>query len=69
MSIIRYEVYPRLTIWGRRWFWRAVGRNGRKVGWGEAYHNKQDAWDAADLMRGSATARCVELSADKEEMP
>lgn len=65
----KYYYYPRLTLRGRRWFWRFVGRNGEIVGSGEGYRRKGGAMHAIDLLRGSAGAPAIELSSSKEEMP
>lgn len=66
---MKFELYPRLTWRGRRWFWRLRARNGRIVAVGEGYRHRLDATEAISLVRAAATAPLEELSADKEEMP
>lgn len=40
---MRIEVYRRVTIYGRRWFWRIVAKNGKKIATGgEGFHNRLD---------------------------
>jgi hypothetical protein len=43
------EVFPRIGIRGRRWYWHcASARNGKLLEWGEGYVNRQDCVRAAE---------------------
>jgi hypothetical protein len=37
----RVETFDRLTIWGRRWYFRAVAANGEIVSHSEAYNSAE----------------------------
>lgn len=58
---MRYEIYRTLALFGGRWRWRLIASNGRKIAVsGEGYHNREDMFEALDLVRGSAHIRIVE---------
>jgi hypothetical protein len=49
----RIELFHRLTIRGRRWFWRVRAANSRIVAiGGEGYVNYMDALEIADKVTG-----------------
>lgn len=49
---MKIEVYPRRTLFGRRWFFRIKAGNGETIAQSESYHNRGDAMDTARLLRG-----------------
>jgi uncharacterized protein YegP (UPF0339 family) len=50
-----FEFYRRVTIRGRRWFWRARARNGRIIAiGGEGYVNLRDAQSTVFLIQREA---------------
>lgn len=50
---MRIEIYQRLTIRGKRWFWRVRSANNRIVAiGGEGFHNFMDAVEIADKVTG-----------------
>jgi uncharacterized protein YegP (UPF0339 family) len=57
---MRYEIYSRITIRGRRWFWRLRAVNHEIIASGEGYRNKDDAEDAISLVQSSSRAPVVE---------
>lgn len=53
MSRYRIELYRRLTLRGKRWFWRVRAYNGNIVAiGGEGYHNFTDALEVAENVTG-----------------
>ena len=50
----RIEVYQRLTLRGKRWFWRVKAANNRIIAiGGEGFHNMADAAHIADSVTGN----------------
>ena len=50
---MQIELYLRLTIRGRRWFWRVRAANNKIVATGgEGFHNFMDAVEIADKVTG-----------------
>lgn len=41
MNEDRIEIWDRLTLLGRRWYWRAVAGNGEIVAIGEGYNSAE----------------------------
>lgn len=58
---MRVQFYPRLTLRGRRWFWRARARNGEIVAQGRGYHRLVDAQHAVDLLANELAGAEVEI--------
>lgn len=55
---MRFEIYRRWTIGGRRWFWRLKAANNRTIAvGGEGFHNLADVEAiAAEIQRNSPIA-------------
>ncbi len=51
---MKYELYRTLTLRGWRWRWRLRAANHEIIAQGEDYHNRADAEQCIDLVRGSA---------------
>lgn len=49
-----FELFPRRTIRGRRWYWRLVARNGEIVAQSEGYRNKGNAILTINRIRTAA---------------
>ena len=59
--MLRFETYDRLTLFGRRFYFRLVGANHEKIAYGEAY-NTADARDhGIELVKLAAMATTVEV--------
>jgi uncharacterized protein YegP (UPF0339 family) len=58
-----FEIYQRLTIYGRRWFWRLKGANHRIIAvGGEGFANRADILSIIHTMVDSMkNAELVEL--------
>jgi uncharacterized protein YegP (UPF0339 family) len=52
---MHFELYRRLTLRGRQWFWRLRAQNGRIIAQGEGYHNRADAAHAIELVKGTGS--------------
>jgi hypothetical protein len=48
---MKIEVFSRLTLSGRRWFFRIKAANGKIVAQSESYHNRSDAIETATMLR------------------
>jgi hypothetical protein len=46
---LKIEVFQRMTMLGRRWFFRIRAANGEPIAQSEAYHNRLDCEDAAGI--------------------
>ncbi len=59
---MRFQIYSRWTIFGRRWHWRLVAANNRIVAQGDTsgYHNKGDCVDAIEHVRETGLKTMVE---------
>lgn len=57
---LKIEIFDRITLLGRRWFFRVKAANGKTIAQSEAYRNRLDAEDTAaifinrdfDIVRG-----------------
>lgn len=57
-----FQVYRRLTITGRQWFWRLRAANNRIIAiGGEAYRNKADVYAMIDKIAGMDAAIVKEI--------
>lgn len=56
--MMRYVIDRRLTLRGRRWFWRLIAGNGEIIAQGHTrgYSRPFDARHAVELVKGSALA-------------
>lgn len=43
MAVMRFEVFERRTLFGRRWFWRLRAKNGEIISQSEAYNSRAAA--------------------------
>jgi uncharacterized protein YegP (UPF0339 family) len=57
---LTFQIYRSLTLAGRRWFWRAVARNGEIVASGEGYRHKADVLNVVELIVGNAQDAPIE---------
>jgi uncharacterized protein YegP (UPF0339 family) len=53
---MRFELFQRRTVRGKRWFWRLKARNGEIVCQSEAYHSRADAEHSIDLVQNLGPA-------------
>jgi uncharacterized protein YegP (UPF0339 family) len=51
-----FTVYRRLTLAGRRWFWRLRADNNEIIASGEGYVNRRDCLHAVELVQASYAA-------------
>lgn len=57
---MKFRLFRRLTLFGPRWYFRMVGRNGEPIAQSEGYRNRLDAESTINLIRNSAAdARLV----------
>lgn len=40
---MKIEIFSRMTLRGRRWFWRVRAKNGEPIAQSEGYFNRVDA--------------------------
>lgn len=61
--MMRFQIYTRLTLRGRRYFWRLKAGNGEIVAQGHTrgYSRRIDAEYAVELVQGSAIAAIEEV--------
>lgn len=50
---MRFEIYRRLTLVGKRWFWRLKAENHEIIASGEGYRNLADAENAVRLVKST----------------
>jgi uncharacterized protein YegP (UPF0339 family) len=55
-----FEIYDRLTVWGRRFYFRLRGANNEIVAHGEAYTSAAARDHGIELVRRSTMAPVVE---------
>ena len=48
---MKIELFSRLTLKGKRWFFRIRAANGKTVAQSESYHNRHDALETATMLR------------------
>jgi uncharacterized protein YegP (UPF0339 family) len=66
---VKFEIFPRITLRGRRWFFRARARNGKILLQSEGYKNRHEAYTTVAIIRTEAmTAPSIELRADMTEV-
>ena len=58
---MKFIVFPRLTLRGRRWYFQARARNGRIILASEGYHNKADALETVQAIKNEAAVAYVEV--------
>lgn len=56
---MKFEVFPRATVRGRRWYWRLVAANGEIIAASQGYRNRVDALHAVDLVRSVGPSTTV----------
>lgn len=57
---MRFQIYSRLTLLGRRWYWRLRAPNHEIIAQGEAYVRKEDCRHAVSLVRKTGLDTPVE---------
>lgn len=57
---MRFQVYSRLTLFGRRWYWRLRAANHEIIAQGEGYVNRLDCVKAVNLVRSTGLDTPVE---------
>ncbi len=57
---MKFQVYSRIGLRGRRWYWRLRAANGEIIAQGEAYANKTDAIYAVRLVMSTRSATPLE---------
>lgn len=62
---MKFQVYSRRTLFGRRWYWRLRARNNEVIAQGETngYHNRGDCVHAVERIREEAAGAPVEVLA------
>jgi uncharacterized protein YegP (UPF0339 family) len=60
---MKFQVYSRLTLFGRRWYWRLRARNNEIIAQGETngYRNRGDCVHTVELIRDGALMAPVEV--------
>jgi uncharacterized protein YegP (UPF0339 family) len=58
---MKITAFPRLTLRGRRWFFRVVAANGEPLAQSEAYRNRADCLHAAGLIINEAHGADLEV--------
>lgn len=53
MRQTRFEIYTKLTLRGRRWYWRLRAANGEPIASGEAYNSAEAARKGIELVRSA----------------
>lgn len=56
---MKFRLFRRLTLFGPRWYFRLVGRNGEPIAQSEGYRNRGDAESTIMLIKASASAAKV----------
>lgn len=51
MTNLVIELFSRRTLRGKRWFFRVKATNGKIIAQSEAYHNRADCVETAQMMR------------------
>lgn len=65
--MMRFTVFPRRGLRGRRWYFRIVAANGEPIAQSEGYRNKADCIYATGLIRRGAPYALVEVLDPKKE--
>lgn len=60
---MRFKIFSRLTLLGRRWYFNARAKNGRIVLQSEGYRNRDDAVDTVKLIRTEAATSPTDIEA------
>ncbi len=58
---MRFKIYSRLTLLGRRWYFNARARNGEIILQSEGYRHKDDAVSTVALIRTEAAASPTDI--------
>jgi uncharacterized protein YegP (UPF0339 family) len=58
---MKFAAFPRLTLRGRRWFFRVVAVNGETLAQSEGYRNKADCLRTAGLIINEAHTADLEV--------
>ena len=53
---MKIEIFPRMGLWGRNWYFRFVAANGECIVTSQAYTQKQSAVDSAEIICKQAGA-------------
>lgn len=61
-----FEVYRRLTLRGKKWFWRLRARNGEIVAHGESYSRRIDALNAVRVVRETDEKSLIKVLDDQD---
>lgn len=64
---MRFHIFRRLTLFGWRWYFRGTARNGKPILQSEGYHNRDDAVDTVNLIRGQAATAPVSIDPDPKQ--
>lgn len=55
---MRFELFSRITLFGKRYYWRLKAKNNRVIAQSEGYRNKVDALSTVhEIRRNSAYAQ------------
>jgi uncharacterized protein YegP (UPF0339 family) len=58
---MKFIAFPRLTLFGRRWFFRILAANGEPIAQSEGYRRKADCLHAAGLIINEAHTADLEV--------
>lgn len=61
---MRFQIFSRRTIRGKRWYWRMRAGNGEVIAQSEGYRNRSDAIETVALVRTEAAAAAVHFEQD-----
>lgn len=57
---MRFLIFSRFTLFGRRWYFHARGRNGEIILQSEAYRNHADCISSVHLIRAKAASAAID---------
>lgn len=60
---LRFEIYTKLTLRGRRWYWRLRAANSETIASGEAYNSADAARKGIELVRSAAASTPIDVVA------
>jgi uncharacterized protein YegP (UPF0339 family) len=58
---MKIEIFSRIGLWGRKWYFRFVAANGECIATSQAYTHKQSAIDTAETICKQAGAAQIYL--------
>lgn len=61
---MRFVIFRRMTIRGKRWFWHLKSANHEIIAQGEGYHNKEDCRAAVSRVQDTNMTTHVEWKAE-----